>query len=46
MSIGPDNVWRNLSADQRRVVLDDLAALLSEMTHDFRSPRGIFAAKR
>ena len=37
MSIEPRHVWLSISANQRRVILDDLAALLSEMRHDFRT---------
>src|SRR5215217_3902062 len=34
MSISPREVWPSLPADRRGVILDDLAALLREMSHD------------
>ena len=34
MSISPREVWSSLPADRRGVILDDLAALLREMSHD------------
>ncbi len=34
MSISPRDVWPSLPADRRGVILDDLAALLREISHD------------
>ena len=34
MSISPREVWPSLSADRRSVILDDLAALFREISHD------------
>jgi len=34
MSISPRDVWPSLFADRRSVILDDLAALLREISHD------------
>ncbi len=34
MSISPRDVWPSLPADRRSVILDDLAALLREISHD------------
>ena len=49
MSISPREVWSSLPADRRGVILDDLAALLREMSHDL-GPRhaaapGVFLHK-